>query len=61
LKPPTREEILERARAMVPTLRERALEADRNRGIPVETHQAFAAAGFYKLFQTTDTGHQLWE
>lgn len=36
---------------MVPTLRSRALEADRNRGIPVETHQAFAAAGNYKLFQ----------
>jgi 3-hydroxy-9,10-secoandrosta-1,3,5(10)-triene-9,17-dione monooxygenase len=51
VKSPTREEILERARALVPTLRKRALEADRNRGIPAETHQAFAAAGFYKLFQ----------
>jgi 3-hydroxy-9,10-secoandrosta-1,3,5(10)-triene-9,17-dione monooxygenase len=51
VKPPPREEILDRARAMVPTLRSRALEADRNRGIPVETHWAFATAGFYKLFQ----------
>jgi len=56
VKAPTREEILERARAMVPTLRKRALEADRNRGIPVETHQAFAAAGFYKLFQPARHG-----
>jgi len=56
VKPPTREEILERARAMVPALRKRALEADRNRGIPVETHQAFAAAGFYKLFQPARHG-----
>ena len=56
VKAPTREEILERARAMVPTLRKRALEADRNRGIPVETHQAFATAGFYKLFQPARHG-----
>jgi 3-hydroxy-9,10-secoandrosta-1,3,5(10)-triene-9,17-dione monooxygenase len=56
VKPPTREEILERARTMVPTLRRRALEADRNRGIPFETHQAFAAAGFYKLFQPARHG-----
>ena len=41
---------------MVPALRQRALEADRNRGIPVETHQAFAAAGFYKLFQPARHG-----
>ena len=53
---PTREEIIDRARAMVPTLRQRALEADRNRGIPLETHQAFAAAGFYKLFQPARHG-----
>jgi 3-hydroxy-9,10-secoandrosta-1,3,5(10)-triene-9,17-dione monooxygenase len=53
---PTREEILDRARAMVPTLRKRALEADRKRGIPVETHQAFAAAGLYKLFQPARHG-----
>jgi 3-hydroxy-9,10-secoandrosta-1,3,5(10)-triene-9,17-dione monooxygenase len=53
---PTREEILDRARPMVPTLRKRALEADRKRGIPVETHQAFAAAGLYKLFQPARHG-----
>ena len=41
-----RAELLERARAMVPKLRERALQADRNRGIPIETHLEYQAAGF---------------
>jgi 3-hydroxy-9,10-secoandrosta-1,3,5(10)-triene-9,17-dione monooxygenase len=60
VKPPTREEVLERARALVPALRQRPLEADRNRGIPVETHQAFASAGFYKLFQPArHGGHEM--
>lgn len=54
--PPTREQILERARAMVPALRERALEVDRDRVIPIETHRQFEAAGFYKLFQPARYG-----
>jgi 3-hydroxy-9,10-secoandrosta-1,3,5(10)-triene-9,17-dione monooxygenase len=53
---PTREEILERARAMVPMLRERALRAERDRMIPIETHRAFEQAGFYKLFQPARHG-----
>jgi len=52
----TREEILERARAMVPALRERALRAEQARTIPVETHRAFEAAGFYRLFQPARYG-----
>lgn len=55
-KAPPRDELLERARAMVPTLRERALQADRDRRIAIETHRAFAAAGFYKLFQPARYG-----
>jgi 3-hydroxy-9,10-secoandrosta-1,3,5(10)-triene-9,17-dione monooxygenase len=47
---PTREALLERARDLVPMLRERALETDRNRAMPIETHQAFIDAGFYRLF-----------
>ena len=47
----TREQILESARMMVPVLRERALKAERDRLIPVDTHRAFQEAGFYKLFQ----------
>ena len=53
---PTREEILARARAMVPMLRTRALETDRDRIVPLETHRAFEAAGFYKLFQPARYG-----
>jgi 3-hydroxy-9,10-secoandrosta-1,3,5(10)-triene-9,17-dione monooxygenase len=55
-KTPSREETLQRARAMVPVLRERALQADRDRIIPVETHRAFEAAGFYRLFQPARYG-----
>ena len=53
---PTRAQILERARAFVPTLRERALQAERDRLIPVATHRAFQDAGFYKLFQPARYG-----
>jgi len=53
---PTREDILHRARAMVPLLREKALQAERDRLIPVETHRAFQQAGFYRLFQPARYG-----
>lgn len=55
-KAPPREEILERARDMVPMLRQKALQADRDRAIPIETHRAFEAGGFYKLFQPARYG-----
>jgi len=48
---PTRDDILARARDMVPTLRERAEEADSARRLPAETDQAFREAGFYKVMQ----------
>jgi len=41
---------------MVPMLRTRALETDRDRIVPLETHRAFEAAGFYKLFQPARYG-----
>jgi 3-hydroxy-9,10-secoandrosta-1,3,5(10)-triene-9,17-dione monooxygenase len=53
---PSRDEILQRARAMVPMLRERALQAERDRVVPAETHRAFQEAGFYKLFQPARFG-----
>jgi 3-hydroxy-9,10-secoandrosta-1,3,5(10)-triene-9,17-dione monooxygenase len=53
---PTREEILQRARSLVPQLREQALDTERNRRIPAETHRAFEAAGLYKLFQPARYG-----
>jgi 3-hydroxy-9,10-secoandrosta-1,3,5(10)-triene-9,17-dione monooxygenase len=41
---------------MVPILRERALKAEQDRIIPSETHRAFQAAGFYRLFQPARYG-----
>jgi alkylation response protein AidB-like acyl-CoA dehydrogenase len=55
-KPPSRDEILDRARAMVPTLRDCALQAERDRLIPRQTHQQFQDAGFYRLFQPARYG-----
>jgi alkylation response protein AidB-like acyl-CoA dehydrogenase len=48
---PTEAEIVARARAMLPLLRERAAECDRQRRLPDDLHRAFAAAGFYKIMQ----------
>lgn len=47
---PTTAELVERAKALVPVLRERALQAEADRGIAPATHQAFVEAGFYKIF-----------
>ena len=55
-KPPSRDEILDRARAMVPTLRSYALQAERERLIPRQTHETFRDAGFYRLFQPARYG-----
>ncbi len=51
-----RTELLERARSLVPRLRGRALQADRDRGIPIATHLEFQEAGFYKIFQPARYG-----
>jgi 3-hydroxy-9,10-secoandrosta-1,3,5(10)-triene-9,17-dione monooxygenase len=37
-------------------LRERALATDRDRTVPLATHRAFEAAGFYKVFQPARYG-----
>lgn len=55
-KPPTRDDLLERARGLIPALRDRALQTDRDRVIPPETHRAFQEAGFYKLFRPARHG-----
>jgi 3-hydroxy-9,10-secoandrosta-1,3,5(10)-triene-9,17-dione monooxygenase len=55
-KGPTREELLDRARALIPVLRDRALQTERDRVIPPETHRAFQEAGFYKLFRPARYG-----
>jgi len=48
---PSREDLLEKACAMVPGLRQTALQTERDRIIPMQTHKAFMDAGFYKVFQ----------
>jgi 3-hydroxy-9,10-secoandrosta-1,3,5(10)-triene-9,17-dione monooxygenase len=53
---PERQEILGRARALIPALREKALRAERERLIPIETHRAFQEAGLYRLFQPARYG-----
>ena len=55
-KPPTRVDLLERARGLIPALRDRALQTERDRVIPPETHRAFHEAGFYKLFRPARHG-----
>ncbi len=54
--PPARDVLALRARTLVPILRERALDADRDRGIPRATHEAFCEAGFYKIHQPARYG-----
>jgi alkylation response protein AidB-like acyl-CoA dehydrogenase len=53
---PSREQILDSARSMVPMLRAKALQTERDRVISAETHRAFQDAGFYKLFQPVRYG-----
>src|SRR5262245_32861169 len=48
---PTSEEIIARARAMIPTLRARASQGERERNIPKETIAEMQAAGLFKVLQ----------
>ncbi|MDB4967065.1 MAG: hypothetical protein JWN44_2754 [Myxococcales bacterium] len=50
------EEVLARARALVPTLRERAAEADRLRRLPDETVADLKRAGLFRLLQPSRWG-----
>ncbi|MBK17261.1 MAG: monooxygenase [Rhodospirillaceae bacterium] len=47
----SREELAERARDLVPVLRERAPQAEKDRRLPDITHQEFLEAGFFRMFQ----------
>jgi 3-hydroxy-9,10-secoandrosta-1,3,5(10)-triene-9,17-dione monooxygenase len=53
---PVREDMVERARALIPALRAKALQTERDRVIPLESHRAFQEAGFYKVFQPVRYG-----
>ena len=48
---PTAEEIVARARAMIPALRERAPQGDRERRLAKETVAGMQAAGLFKVLQ----------
>lgn len=51
MRPGRRDEIIQRARDIVPLLRERAPQAERDRRISDEVHRAFVEAGFYRILQ----------
>jgi len=53
---PTGEEMIARAEAMIPALKERAREAEENRRLPDETVQEMIAAGFPKIMQPKKFG-----
>jgi 3-hydroxy-9,10-secoandrosta-1,3,5(10)-triene-9,17-dione monooxygenase len=48
---PTKAEMIARAEALLPVLRERSAEAEKNRRLSDETAQAFRTAGFPKILQ----------
>ncbi len=56
---PSRAEILERVRALVPHLRARAADAERARRLPDETARALRAAGLFRMVQPRRFGG--WE
>lgn len=53
---PTEAEILARARAMAPMLRERAAATETLRRLPDDINRAFREAGFYKIMQPRHYG-----
>lgn len=48
---PSADEIVQRAHDLIPMLRARAEECEKNRMVPKETIQAFQDAGFFKILQ----------
>lgn len=48
---PTPEQLVERARAMIPVLRERAARCVADRDVPAETIAEFQDAGFFRILQ----------
>lgn len=53
---PTRDELVSRAEALLPALRERAADAEKNRRLSDETVKELRAAGFHKIMQPTRFG-----
>ena len=57
---PTAEELVARARALAPKLRERAVQAERDRNIPLESVDEFIEAGLIHtcLLYTSDAADE---
>jgi 3-hydroxy-9,10-secoandrosta-1,3,5(10)-triene-9,17-dione monooxygenase len=56
----TREELIRRARALAPAVRERVLEAEADRRTPIESIEAFVDAGLARILQPARWGgHEL--
>lgn len=53
---PTPAEMIARAEALLPRLRERSIEAERNRRLSDETVAEFRAAGFHRILQPRNRG-----
>lgn len=58
-KIPSADELVQRAQALVPILRSRAEEVEKNRSVPSEIIQEFVKAGFFKVLQPKKWGG--WE
>jgi 3-hydroxy-9,10-secoandrosta-1,3,5(10)-triene-9,17-dione monooxygenase len=56
---PCEEELVQRARALIPMLREKAASVEQNRMVSAETIDAFVEAGFFKILQPRAYGG--WE
>lgn len=53
---PTADELVQRAQAMIPTLRARAEACEKARKVPTETIAEFEAAGFYNIVRQREFG-----
>ena len=53
---PTKEELVARARAMIPALKERARQCTADRNVPAETIAEMQAAGFFRVLQPKRLG-----
>ena len=53
---PTKEELVDRARAMIPALKERARQCTADRNVPAETIAEMQAAGFFRVLQPKRLG-----
>ncbi len=54
-------EMIERARAMIPVLLDRARQAEQDRAVPRETFEQFSEAGFFRIHQPERYGGLGWD